>query len=64
VIIAVPAITPVTIPVREPTVAIVVLLLDQVPPPVESLNMVVEPTHTDVSPVIIGGRLTVIVVVV
>ena len=41
-----PAETPVTIPVEEPTVAIAVLLLLQCPPDVESLSDLVEPTHT------------------
>ena len=49
---AVPADTPVTIPV-EPTFTLPVpLLLLQVPPAVISLNVVVAPTHTVTVPVI------------
>ena len=51
VIVAVPFATPVTIPV-EPTVAIPVLLLLQVPPVVASVNAIVEPWQTDAGPVI------------
>ena len=54
--IAVPPDMPVTTPEPLPTVAIVVLLLVHVPPPVASLNVVVKPTHTDVIPVIVAGR--------
>ncbi len=42
---------PLTIPDEEPTVAIVVLLLVQVPPPA-SLSAVVDPEQTVVAPVI------------
>jgi hypothetical protein len=46
----VPTAIPVTIPVDEPIVAIVVLPLLQVPPVVASLKVTVDPTHTE-SPV-------------
>jgi len=46
VILAVPAPTPVTIPVVRPTVAFAVLLLLQVPPVVVLASVVVCPTHT------------------
>ena len=45
-IIQVPAVTPVTTPVEEPTVAIPVLLLLQLPPEVVSDKVLVEPTQT------------------
>lgn len=54
VIVAVPLLTPVTTPVVDPIVAILVLLLLQVPPPA-SLNGVVNPTQTEVVPVIADG---------
>jgi len=58
-----PDATPVTMPVPEPTVAVVVLPLLQVPPP-GSLNAVIAPTQTVVDPVIPPGNgLTVTVVV-
>jgi hypothetical protein len=47
---------PVTIPVEEPMVAILVLLLHQVPPGVASLSTVVSPAHTLVVPVIADGN--------
>ena len=49
-IVTVPAETPVTTPVDEPTVAIEVLLLLHVPPLVESNKVIVDPTHTEVGP--------------
>ena len=45
VIVHVPAETPVTIPVEEPTVATAVLLLLQTPPAVESVSVRVPPTQ-------------------
>ena len=51
--VVVPADTPVTTPVPE-TVATMVVLLFQVPPP-PSLNVVVKPTHTDIVPDIADG---------
>ena len=61
--VAVPAVTPVTVPVAEPTVALEVLLLLHVPLPVASVNVVVSPIHTAPVPVIPEGtELTVIVV--
>ena len=41
-----PAVTPVTIPVVEPTVATAVELLDHVTPVVVSPKEIVEPAHT------------------
>ena len=51
----VPAETPVTIPVVDPTVATGKRLLLQVPPGVGSLRVVVLPSHTNVVPVIADG---------
>ena len=53
--IAVPADTPVTTPVPGTTVTTVVVLLLHVPPPA-SLNVVVDPTHTDAVPEIAEGN--------
>ena len=50
VIVAVPADTPVTIPVAKPTVAMPVALLLHVPPAVASDNVMTEPTQTLVGP--------------
>ena len=61
---AVPADTPVTVPVVLFTVATSVLLLAQVAPAVAVLNVVVPPTHTFGLPVIAAGNgFTVIVCV-
>jgi hypothetical protein len=55
---------PLTIPLDEPTVAIAILLLLQVPPGVASDKVVVCPTHTLGVPVIgVGGVTTFTVVV-
>ena len=51
VIIHVPAEMPVTMPVEDPTVAIAVLLLLHWPPAVESINVLLDPTHTLAVPV-------------
>jgi hypothetical protein len=48
--------SPVTIPVVEPTIATVVLLLLHVPKVVTSLNVVVSPEHTCKVPVIFAGN--------
>ena len=59
--VAVPAATPVTVPVL-PTVATVVAVLLQAPPVVASLNPVVAPAQTIAVPVIVpadGSGLTV-----
>ena len=59
--VAVPADTPVTVPVL-PTVATVVVVLLQAPPVVASLNPVVDPAQTVAVPVIVpadGNGLTV-----
>jgi hypothetical protein len=59
VIVAVPFVTPVTMPEPSVTVATDVLLLLHVPPPVPSLSVVVAPAHTVVIPVIpTGGACT------
>jgi hypothetical protein len=50
-IVTVPAATPDTIPVVGPTVAVAVLLLDQVPGPPASASVVVPPAHMEVIPV-------------
>ena len=47
---------PITTPVADPTVAIAVLLLLQVPPVEPSLNVVVKPEHTCKVPVIATGN--------
>jgi len=44
-------------PVEEPTVAVAVLLLVQVPPVVASANVVVAPTQTEAVPVIPTGAV-------
>ena len=54
VIIDVPAVTPVTIPVDDPTVALPLLLL-HVPPAGVEFNVVVRPTQTFNVPVIAVG---------
>ena len=51
----VPAATPLTTPVVLPTLAIVVVLLLQVPPRVVMAKVVVEPEHTVAVPVILPG---------
>jgi hypothetical protein len=56
VIVVVPATTPVNIPDDGPIVATAVALLVQVPPPVASLNVIVDPpSHAVDGPVIDGG---------
>ena len=50
-----PPATPVTIPLVEPTVAIIVLLLVHVPPVGEEPNVIVAPGHTVPGPVIEPG---------
>ena len=55
VIVAVPAFTPLTTPLEEPTVATDISLLLQVPPP-PSLNVVVAPAQTVVVPEIAEGN--------
>ena len=59
--VAVPAVTPVTMPVPAFMVAIAVLLLLQLPDGVASFNLIVRPAHTlNVVPVIgAGSGLTV-----
>jgi len=51
------AVTPVTIPEEEPTVAVPVLLLLQVPPLVLHVSVVVLPSHTAAVPLIAAGEL-------
>jgi hypothetical protein len=55
VIVGIPAATPVTTPVADPTVANAVLLLLHVPGDEASLNVVVSPTQTFIVPVIAAG---------
>ena len=55
VIVAVPPATPVTMPV-DPTVAILVLLLCQVPPEVTSVRAIVDPWQTELAPVIAAAN--------
>jgi hypothetical protein len=50
-----PGATPVTIPLTKPTVATEGLALVHVPPGVASFNVVVEPTHVCVVPVMAAG---------
>ena len=52
----VPAATPVTIPVVDPTVATDVAELAQVPPAVPSVSVIVAPTHTVPLPDIAAGE--------
>ncbi len=60
--VALPDVTPVTIPDPEPTVATDVLPLLQVPEGVVFDRVVVEPTHTDCVPVMaLGSGFTVAV---
>ena len=54
-IIAVPALTPVTTPEPDTTVATNGSLLPQVPPALASLSVVDDPTHTEDTPVIAAG---------
>ena len=63
-IVAVPPVTPQTLPVEEPTVAILVLLLLHVPPDGLELSVLQTPLHIDAVPVIAAGvALTVTVAV-
>ena len=50
-----PAVTPVTTPVAAPTLAMVVLLLVQLPPVVALESVMLLPTQTEVAPVISAG---------
>ena len=54
---AVPAATPLTTPVPEPTDAVPDALLVHTPPEGELLNVVVAPSHTVGTPVIAPGAL-------
>lgn len=59
-----PALEPYTMPVAEPTVATLALLLVQVPLPAGSLSVVVVPGHADIVPVIaVGDGFTEIIIV-
>jgi hypothetical protein len=65
VMVLVPAATPLTVPVPDPTVAIPVVLLLQVPPPVALARVELAAWQTNVVPVIEAGNgLTVTTVVV
>lgn len=62
--VAFPGATPVTTPVAEPTVAIDVALLVQVPPAMLLLKLMVDATHTVEAPLMVpalGTGLTVTV---
>ena len=61
--VAVPGVTPVTIPVEEPTVATAALLVIQEPPGTGSFSVMVPPVTTVVLPVIGASALTVNVTV-
>jgi len=63
VIVAVPRLTPETIPVELPTAAIPELLLLQTPPKVASDNEAVDPTQVADEPVILATAFTEAVVV-
>jgi hypothetical protein len=63
--VVVPPAIPVTTPVPELMVAVVVLELLQVPPPGVEPSVVVDPWHTDAVPVMpVGTELTVAAAVV
>lgn len=65
VIVAVPVAIPVTTPVLNPILAMSASLLVHVPPGVASVNVVVRPRHTFVTPDILAGNgLTVNVAVI
>ena len=53
--LGVPAETPVTTPVVEPTLALVASLLLHNPPVVASANPIVDPVHTAGAPVMAAG---------
>jgi hypothetical protein len=63
-IVTVPAVTPVTMPLTLPTVAVPEpVVLVHVPPAVTSVNVIELSIHTDVGPVIdVGEPLTVTVI--
>jgi hypothetical protein len=61
--IVVPAATPVTTPVPEPTVATVVVPLLHLPPKVVSLNVVVNPTQTCDVPVMGPGPAKIVTLI-
>ena len=54
--VTVPALTPVTMPVEAPTVAVPVAVLLHVPPPVASVSVILDPAHTLVGPEIATGK--------
>jgi hypothetical protein len=62
--VVVPAATPVTTPLAS-IVAVAVLAVDHTPPGVTEASVVVEPSHTDVVPVIAAttGKLLIVTVV-
>jgi hypothetical protein len=62
--IVVPAATPVTTPVRLPTIAIPTFLLLQVPPAGESLKVIESPEQTFDGPVIVPGADNMVIVLV
>jgi hypothetical protein len=64
VMIAVPTVIPVNVPVPEPTVATVALLLVQVPPLIPSLRVTLVPSHRPTNPPITEGEGETVIVVV
>ena len=58
-----PAATPVTVPLPEPTVAIDVLPLTQVPPVGDGVNVMLLPAHNEDAPLTVGKALTVTTIV-
>lgn len=60
--VAVPAVTPVTMPVVELMVAIIGLLLLHIPPPVVVVSVVVCVWHTADAPVIVPGPLFTVII--
>ena len=63
-IVAVPAIIPVTIPVLDPIVAIPVRELVHAPPASPSVSVVVLPAHTAVAPVMLDPNVLTVTIVV
>ena len=61
--VALPAENPVTLPEDAPTLAIVLLVVDQVPPVGDAESATVFPTHTAVVPPRVGNASTVSVAV-
>jgi hypothetical protein len=64
VIVTDPPVTPVNNPVLEFMVAILLLLLLHAPLPVESLNVIEDPIHKDIAPLIAPGNVLTVTTVV